>query len=310
MALRRRLVFAALMLAAFAALYMLWVRNSFPFAVDELRIEGVTVQSEAVGAALTHAASEMTTLNVDVDALEEAVAGFPTVRSVSISPDFPSGLTIEVHERPPVAALDGGQVAVAGDGLVLTGLNATDFNLPSLEAGETPVSGSLEGEALQQARVLGAAPEPLRPHLARSLYAPEGVTVKLRGGIELRFGTARDAGQKWAAAATVLADPKLGSVSYVDVRIPSRPAAGGATSSSADPVAVAPELATAATAVPAPPAVPAEPAEAEVAPADPATELADPAAPPPTEPVPSAEPTAPAAPPAPAPAAETGAVTP
>ena len=34
--------------------------------------------------------------------------------------------------------------------------------------------------------------------------------------------------EKWAAAAAVLADPKLDSLTSLDVRVPERPAAGGA----------------------------------------------------------------------------------
>ena len=36
----------------------------------------------------------------------------------------------------------------------------------------------------------------------------------------MRFGSASKSTQKWAAAAAVLADPKLTSLAYVDVRVP------------------------------------------------------------------------------------------
>jgi hypothetical protein len=52
--------------------------------------------------------------------------------------------------------------------------------------------------------------------------------VTLRGGIPVYFGTSAEASEKWAAAAAVLADPKLDSLTYLDVRVPRRPAAGGA----------------------------------------------------------------------------------
>ncbi len=52
--------------------------------------------------------------------------------------------------------------------------------------------------------------------------------VTLRGGIPVRFGNGSRATEKWAAAAAVLADPKLDSLTYLDVRVPERPAAGGA----------------------------------------------------------------------------------
>ena len=55
---------------------------------------------------------------------------------------------------------------------------------------------------------------------------PAGVTATMHGGIELRFGTAGAARAKWAAAAAILADRRLETLAYVDVRVPQRPAVG------------------------------------------------------------------------------------
>ena len=41
------------------------------------------------------------------------------------------------------------------------------------------------------------------------------------------FGNRAGADQKWTAVAAILADQRLTSVSYVDVRVPDRPAVGG-----------------------------------------------------------------------------------
>ena len=51
--------------------------------------------------------------------------------------------------------------------------------------------------------------------------------LTLRGGIPVRFGDDSAAGAKWRAAAAVLADPKLDALTYLDVRVPERPAIGG-----------------------------------------------------------------------------------
>ena len=53
------------------------------------------------------------------------------------------------------------------------------------------------------------------------------MVITLHGGIALRFGPASKSTQKWAAAAAVLADPKVTSLDYVDVSVPARPAIGG-----------------------------------------------------------------------------------
>jgi hypothetical protein len=61
-----------------------------------------------------------------------------------------------------------------------------------------------------------------------------GVVLTLRG-VEGRFGGSSRTDAKWAALAAILADPRLTSVTYVDVRAPGRPAVGGAGTSS-DPL--------------------------------------------------------------------------
>ena len=92
-----------------------------------------------------------------------------------------------------------------------------------------PTAGKVSGDALEIASVMGAAPEELRELVEEvSIGGQEGVQVTLRGAIPLYFGGSDRADQKWAAAAAVLADPKIDMLTYVDVRVPERPAVGGA----------------------------------------------------------------------------------
>jgi len=51
--------------------------------------------------------------------------------------------------------------------------------------------------------------------------------VHLRNGPRLIFGNDSRPFAKWAAAAAVLADPSSKGATYVDVRLPGRPVAGG-----------------------------------------------------------------------------------
>jgi cell division protein FtsQ len=227
----RRLVAVTGLLAVLAAAYMLWFRDSSVVAVRDVEVVGVSSSDrEEIQAALEHAARGMTTLHVREDELMAAVASHPTVRSVSADVSLPSGLTIEVSEREPVAlvAVEGSDLPVAGDGTILEGVS-TGQELPALDAEAASPATRVEGDALEQARVLGAAPEPLRPLIDRSSEDADGIVVELTDGIALRFGDARDADAKWAAASRVLADSKLGGLTYIDVRAPERPAVGGAT---------------------------------------------------------------------------------
>jgi cell division protein FtsQ len=218
-------VFALLLILA----YMIWLRNSSLVAVNQVEVEGVTADRERVTAALVEAGDGMTTLHIRDDELRDAVAGFPTVASVSADADLPHGLTITVTERPPVATakVDGAQVAVSEDGYLLRGLGFDPKELPSLDPGS--VSGPRLGtEGSSQAAILGAAPEEIRDRLQSATWDVDrgGVVVDLDGAPELRFGDGEGAEDKWKAVAAVLSDPELGSSSYVDVSVPERPVSG------------------------------------------------------------------------------------
>lgn len=140
--------------------------------------------------------------------------------------------TVEPHLVAPRATATIGSgsaaVAVGPDGQILAWLSLpADAKLPQLPLSEPPKNGRLAGPALEQARVLGAAPATLRPYVAGSSYGETGVDVELRSGIELRFGDASRAAEKWRAAAAVLSDPSVTSLDYVDLHAPGRPSVGG-----------------------------------------------------------------------------------
>ena len=128
--------------------------------------------------------------------------------------------------------------------------------------------------------------------------------MQMRDGPELIFGDATRARAKWIAATRVLADPEAEGASYIDVRLPGRPAAGGLPAGTVAPVAPAGMADTA------PPAgtTGVDPATEQLAPTVP---NGDPATAEPNAPA-TAQPTAPApapqsAEPAPAPTDSTGA---
>jgi cell division protein FtsQ len=226
---------AAIVLALFAATaagYLLWFRHSSLVAVDDVEVVGLSGPDRAaVTERLTRLGEGMSTLDVDSGALERAAAQFPTVQSIAVDPNFPHGLRIEVTERRPVMLVAEGdeRIPVAADGTLLPQNPEPDGGLPVLELKKPPPAAGLEGAAADQAVIAGAAPEPLRPLLHEIEHTPDhGIVVTLRGGIPVYFGTPAEAGPKWAAAAAVLADPKLESLNYLDVRVARRPAVGGA----------------------------------------------------------------------------------
>jgi cell division protein FtsQ len=224
-------VVLALLAVVVGAGYWFWLRDSSLVAISEVEVNGVSgSERDEITRELTAAAKQMTTLHVDHEQLAQVAAAFPTVEGIAADAGFPHSLRIEVSERPPrmLVRVDGRQVPVADDGTVLAGVDASGEKLPEIEIDKLPPGGVLGGEPLDQALVAGAAPEPLRPLIAKLGHSDDhGVEVVLRGGIQLRFGTGAAAADKWAAAAALLADPELEAATYVDVQVPSRPVAGG-----------------------------------------------------------------------------------
>jgi cell division protein FtsQ len=241
--LRGRLLALATLCLLLAAAYQFWFRDSWLVAVERVTVSGLTREdAPRVRAALSAAARSMTTLHLDGDDLERVVEAYPIVKELELNPDFPHTLRIRVIEHDPaaVAHTDGGRVAVAGDGTVLQGL-AGEGRLPTITAEGTVRGGRLEDPAaLAAARLAGAAPAALHGRVEKvRLRKRDGFVVLLRDGPELIFGEATRTRAKWTAAARVLADKTSAGATYVDLRLPGRPAAGGLPAETVTPVAPA-----------------------------------------------------------------------
>ncbi len=233
---RARGLILIVVLVVAAGGYWFWFRDSSFVAINDVDVVGTTSgEGPAVVEELTAAAEEMSTLNVDRGRLEEIATSFRTIAAVDVDPNFPHGLRLELSERPPAMLAANGEkeadaIPVAADGTVLAGVPVPeDDGLPMLDLGNSPAGGELGGEALEKALVAGAAPAPLRALIGDVEETKDfGLVVTLEGGFPVRFGSPDGVAAKWNAAAAVLADPELEYASYVDVRVPGRPVAGGA----------------------------------------------------------------------------------
>lgn len=228
---RRRLLALALLGLALGAGYMFWFRDSSLVRVEKVTITGLeTADSSQVRAKLTEAARHMTTLHVDAGALRLAVADEPTVHSLTVEPDFPHGLRIAVVENRPVAVLVGGgrQVTVAPDGTVLEGVEANG-SVPTIDVGGLPSGTRMpDGPARDRVAVAAAAPPRLLARIDTiSVQHGRGVVAVLKDGPVVIFGRAEALARKWTAAAAVLAQRTSQGATYIDVRMPERPVAGG-----------------------------------------------------------------------------------
>ena len=214
----RTLLAVALSVAGLAGGWM-WLRDSQLVAVDEVVVSGASgPQAEQIRAAV-----------------RAAVATYPIVRDLRVQRDLPHGLRITVLQHVPVAAVQaaGRRTPVAADRTVLRGAAAD--GLPVVVARTAPGDGRLDPRTARAVALLAVAPAALRARVERVAAGSRGWTATVRDGPMLVFGVAERLRAKWIAVARVLADRSSAGATYVDVRLPERPVAGGLV----DPVAQA-----------------------------------------------------------------------
>jgi cell division protein FtsQ len=206
-----------------------WLRDSRLVAVERVTVTGVSgPDAGRVRDALESAAGDMTTLHVRRDELRTAVDPFPAVLDVSTDADFPHGLRIAVRERSPVGAIVAGEqrVPVAADGTLMR--TTPGSGLPEIAAKALPGgSHAADAQVRRAIAVLSAAPPAVRARVRRVYVGERGWTLPLRNGPTLYFGSFERLAAKWVAAAAVLADRSSAGATYLDLRLPERPAAGG-----------------------------------------------------------------------------------
>jgi cell division protein FtsQ len=209
---------------------LLWFRDSSLVAVKHVTVVGLSGPETArVTAQLEDAARDMTTLHVRTDQLRSVVEPYPVVKDLEVTTDFPHDLKITIVENTPVAVVvvGGEKTPVAGDGRLLHG--ADQRQLPSVPVSVVPAGDHVVDPVARQAiAALAAAPPALRDRVLRASSTKQGgLTLVLHNGPDLRFGGADRLAAKWAAAAAVLADSDSAGATYLDLRYPERPAAGG-----------------------------------------------------------------------------------
>lgn len=226
---RMRVVLIAAVLIAAVVPLGLWLRDGSFVGVEKVEITGLEgPQAAKVRAALTTAARDMSTLHVRENVLRSAVEPYPIVRTLKAKADFPHTLRISVNAYEPVAALQVGEkrTAVASDGTLLRGSSTN--GLPVVPVRAQPGGDRVSDASARRAvKLLGAAPPALRSRVERVVNSSQNLIAIMDQGPRLYFGDGARRVAKWAAAARVLADNRVRGASYIDLRLPERPVAGG-----------------------------------------------------------------------------------
>ena len=226
----RRAALGALLVVVLLVPGWFLLRDSPLVSVNKVNVTGLSgAQAAEIRQALTDAAERMTTLDYDQRKLQDAVQRFPVVAGLRIRAHLLHTLDIDVVQHVAVGALTNGdrRMAVADDGTILNG--TLTKGLPTVPVSSPPGGRTLaEPKARLMVALLAATSSDMRAGVERVSFDPaHGLVAQLQEGPALYFGAATRLRAKWAAAERVLADYSSRGASYLDLRVPERPAAGG-----------------------------------------------------------------------------------
>jgi cell division protein FtsQ len=214
----------------------MWLRDSSLVAVTRVTVVGPSgPDAGQIRRALESSARSMTTLDVSMSELRDAVSPYPVVKDLSVSTQFPHGMRITVVEQRPVGAILIGdrRTAVAADGTILHDVPASG-SLPAIPVRVLPGGSRVTEPGTRNAvALLAAAPYEFLAHISQVITVPaHGLVAQLHDGPTLYFGDTSRLAAKWAAVTAVLADHNSAGARYIDVTDPVRPAAGDGETSS------------------------------------------------------------------------------
>jgi len=220
-----------LVIAAVGWLGWTWYRSSSFVKVEHVTVTGVSGPDVVqIRRALTTAALGMTTLNMNISQLQQAVSGYAYVQALTVTRHGAHSVGIAVSEEIPVALveIDGSGEVVGANGALLPNTTIPHGALPTVPTDAAPAANRItEKSASAAIRVLAAAPYSLLSHIASATTSStHGVVLQLRSGPQLYFGPASDLRAKWTATTAVLQDKGSAGAGYIDVTDPQRPAAG------------------------------------------------------------------------------------
>jgi cell division protein FtsQ len=209
-------------------------RSSPLFSIDRVTVIGATGSArDAIRAEAANAAGSGSLLAVDPQAVADAVAGMPLVRSVRVDRAFPHELRVTVVAEHPAAIIQTGtsRYLIARSGRVM-GDAGKGSRLPLLtaSAAAVPAPGdALPPSTLDQVHLAAALLDHRDVRVTQIADNGAGLVARLAGGTQLRLGDGTDLDRKLVVTATLLAKRPLGtdgeplSLKYLDVSVPDHP---------------------------------------------------------------------------------------
>jgi cell division protein FtsQ len=213
-----RVVLAVLAVVGLVAGAIWLVFFSSVLAVSGVRIDGAAVLDprEVRRVAAVPTGSPLAT--VDLGAVAVRVERLTPVLDVDVSRSWPDRVRIDLTERTAVAVVvrDGVVQGVDVEGVIFRRYPSRPPSLPLIRMGANTQADALAEAAL----VIGALPDGLAGRVAYlSAYTVDTISLRLRSGKVVRWGSAEDTTDKAKVLAVLLDQP----ASLYDVSVPGQP---------------------------------------------------------------------------------------
>jgi cell division protein FtsQ len=224
------------LLVAFAALggvllALVLARETSLFAVRTIEVSGGSAAVDRQVRKVLRARAGESLFALDLDAARIDVATLPTVAAVAFDRAYPHTLRVTIVPERPVAVVRQGAAAfvVSERGRVIGRAERTaQPDLARIWIGRDVVlepGATVEGDLGTAVRAVAPLAGIRFPSRVVSVTTTEGLTMRLRSGLELRLGDTHDVDLKLAVAGRVIRLLPPGSA-YLDVSVPDRPVAG------------------------------------------------------------------------------------
>lgn len=227
---RIAIVIAVVLLIVFGSIF---VYRSDLFHVNNVQVNGSLHLTSQEIASIAAVSDDSTLLRLDSKGIEERLEDNAWVQSASIHRVFPDTIVIDIVEREPGAVAkinDKSNWVISTDGTWLSAATTDDWEnamkiidvSPSMSA---PISGSdcTDGGILNALEILNSISDDLKSRIV-SISAESSIktSLNLEDGVTVAFGDSSDIDVKEAVINSLL-DEYAGKISYINVRVPTRP---------------------------------------------------------------------------------------
>lgn len=211
----------------------IFIYRSDLFHVNNVQVNGSLHLTSQEIAGIAAVSDDSTLLRLDSKGIKERLEENAWVQSASIHRVFPDTVVIDIVEHEPGAVAkinDKSNWVISTDGAWLSAATTDDWEnamriidvSPSMAA---PISGSActDGGILNALEILNSISDDLKSRIV-SISAESSIktSLNLEDGVTVAFGDSSDIDVKEAVINSLL-DEYAGKISYINVRVPTRP---------------------------------------------------------------------------------------